>query len=219
MAREIIRQGDRTDHGGTVIEGSVTDICHGKPISYIGHKVYCPRCGGDYPIVEGVLTTTIFGKGVAVAGMKTSCGASLIPSQFTDTVEWAGGGGGAVNAGTAAAAALAPGAAQELASSLAGEDTSDEAPARKITRMYWSYGPDETPVSDVSRHYVDLNLHIETKNYSAGDTAVVVIRNDDETELTGGAPTLELQATVGADGTAKLSNVFRNRTVEIGMFA
>lgn len=151
--------------------------------------------------------------------MKTACGASLIPSQFTDTVEWASGGGGALNAGAAAAATFAPGAGQELTSSLAGQDTADEAPARKNTRMYRSYGPDETRVSDVSRHYVDLNLHIETENYSAGDTAVVVTRNDDESEPTGGAPTLELRATVGADGTAKLSNVVRNRTVEIGMFA
>jgi uncharacterized Zn-binding protein involved in type VI secretion len=225
MGREIIRQGDRTDHGGIVIEGSMTDICHGKPIAYIGHKVQCPRCGGAYPIVEGVLTTTFYGKGVAVAGMKTACGAALIPSQFTDTVEWAGGsaaGSGAAAAEAAQAAALAalgPGAAQALASATSKKEAADDSPARKITRMYWTYGPEETPVSAVSRHYVDLNLHIETENYQAGETAVVVIRNDDETELTGGASTLELQAKVGADGKAKLSNVFRGKTVEIGTFA
>ena len=93
MAGEIIRKGDRTSHGGTVVEGSLTDICHGKPIAYIGHKVHCPQCGGDFPIVEGVLTTTFYGRGVAIAGMKTSCGASLIPSQITDIVEYGGGGG------------------------------------------------------------------------------------------------------------------------------
>ena len=78
MAGEIIRQGDPTNHGGKVLEGSMTDICHGKPIAYIGHKVSCPQCKGTYPIVEGVLTTTFYGKGVAVAGMKTACGATLI---------------------------------------------------------------------------------------------------------------------------------------------
>lgn len=92
MAGEIIRLGDRTSHDGTVLEGSQTDICMGKPIAYIGHKVHCPKCKGDYPIIEGVPTTTFFGKGVALAGMKTSCGAVLIASQFTDTVEWGGGG-------------------------------------------------------------------------------------------------------------------------------
>lgn len=90
MAGEIIRLGDRTSHNGTVIEGSQMDICMGKPIAYIGHKVHCPKCRGDFPIVEGVMTTTFYGKGVALAGMKTSCGAVLIASQFTDTVEWGG---------------------------------------------------------------------------------------------------------------------------------
>jgi len=223
MAREIIRQGDRTDHGGVVLEGSLTDICHGKPISFIGHKAYCPRCGGNYPIVEGVLTTTIFGKGVAVAGMKTSCGASLIPSQFTDTVEWAGGGVAASSAtvfpDASAVAALAPGAAQGLASARAEQHAADGSHSKKITRMYWSYGPDETPVAGVSRHYVDLNLHIETEHYQAGETVVVIIKNDDETDLTEGTSNMELHATVGANGKAKISNVFRGKTVELGTFA
>lgn len=86
MAGEIIRQGDSTTHGGKVLEGSMSDICMGKPISYIGHKVSCPQCKGTYPIVEGAPTTTLYGKGVALAGMKTACGAALIPTQFTDTV-------------------------------------------------------------------------------------------------------------------------------------
>lgn len=102
MAGEIIRLGDRTSHDGTVIEGSQTDICMGKPIAYIGHKVHCPKCKGDYPIVEGVMTATFYGKGVAVAGMKTSCGAVLIAGQFTDIVEAAGGGASTQNSAAAA---------------------------------------------------------------------------------------------------------------------
>ncbi|MCS0590359.1 PAAR domain-containing protein [Massilia norwichensis] len=88
---EIIRQGDKTSHGGTVLEGSPADICMGKPIAYIGHKVQCPKCKGTFPIVEGALTTTFYGKGVALAGMKTACGAVLIASQFTDIVEYGAG--------------------------------------------------------------------------------------------------------------------------------
>ena len=94
MAGEIIRVGDRTSHGGTVLEGSPTDICMGKPIAFIGHKTLCPKCKGTFPIVDGVLTTTFYGKGVAVAGMKTSCGAVLIASQFTDIVGWSSGSSG-----------------------------------------------------------------------------------------------------------------------------
>lgn len=90
---EIIRLGDPTSHGGTVLEGSQSDICMGKPIALLGHKVFCPKCRGTFPIVEGVLTTSFYGKGVAVAGMKTACGATLIATQFTDTVEWSSGAG------------------------------------------------------------------------------------------------------------------------------
>jgi uncharacterized Zn-binding protein involved in type VI secretion len=91
MAGEIIRKGDPTSHGGTVLEGSVTDICMGQPIACINHKVYCPLCKGTFPIVEGITTTTFYGKGVAVAGMKTACGAVLIATQFTDSVDWSSG--------------------------------------------------------------------------------------------------------------------------------
>lgn len=105
MAGEIIRKGDPTSHHGVVLEGSLMDICMGQPIAFIGHKVHCPKCKGDFPIVEGVLTTTFYGKGVAVAGMKTSCGAVLIATQFTDTVEWSSGASGSSRAATAAKAA------------------------------------------------------------------------------------------------------------------
>jgi uncharacterized Zn-binding protein involved in type VI secretion len=126
MAGEIIRKGDPTNHGGVVLEGSLTDICMGKPIAYIGHKVKCPQCKGTYPIIEGVLTTTLYGKGVAVAGMKTACGAVLVATQFTDTVEWSSGAAGA--APEAAAASAAPAA---LAAGKAATATS-EAPAAKV---------------------------------------------------------------------------------------
>lgn len=88
---EIIRKGDPTSHGGHVIEGSLPDICHGKPIAFVGHQTFCPKCKGFFPIVEGVSTTSFYGNGVAVAGMKTACGATLIATQFTAIVELAGG--------------------------------------------------------------------------------------------------------------------------------
>ncbi len=37
------------------------------------------------------MTTSFYGMGVALAGMKTACGATLIATQFTDTVEYGGG--------------------------------------------------------------------------------------------------------------------------------
>jgi len=107
MAGEIIRKGDKTSHDGVVLEGSMVHICLGRPVAFIGHKVHCPKCKGDYPIVEGSLALTLNGKGVALAGMKTSCGATLIASQFVDTVAGAGGGGAGATASSPAAAAAA----------------------------------------------------------------------------------------------------------------
>jgi uncharacterized Zn-binding protein involved in type VI secretion len=221
VAGEIIRKGDRTDHDGTVLEGSETDICHGKPIAFIGHKVYCPKCKGNFPIVEGVVTTTIYGKGVAVAGMKTSCGAKLIPTQFTDVVEAAGGDGGGTQGASAARAAPAAAAAVAAAAAAATQPAADEAasearPEKAVKRIYWSYGPDRTPVDSVSRHYVDLNLHVETEHYTAGETVEIAIRNDDGSELADGLPQLTVQAKVGSDNTACVEDVFKGKTVQIG---
>lgn len=58
----------------------------------MGHKVSCPKCKRIFPIAEGAPNTTFYGRGVALAGMKTACGATLIATQFTDTVEFGGGG-------------------------------------------------------------------------------------------------------------------------------
>jgi uncharacterized Zn-binding protein involved in type VI secretion len=133
MAGEIIRKDDPTSHGGVVLEGSLTDICMGKPIAYIGHKVQCPQCKGAFPIIEGVMTTTLYGKGVAVAGMKTACGAVLVATQFTDTVEVSSGAGAApgsqapaARAATAAAAAAVTAAATGVAGKPADDKVFDE---------------------------------------------------------------------------------------------
>lgn len=232
MAGEIIRLGDSTSHGGKVIEGSQTDICHGKPIAYIGHKVSCPKCKGVFPIVEGVQTTTIFGKGVALAGMKTACGASLIASQFTDVVT-PGGGGGAKPAASpapkqAAAAKPAPaggnaaraeGAMPAAAAASAAVATEAEPAgdaAKSLKRIWWSFGEEETPVYPFSRHYVDLNVHVETENYASGEVVNLTLANDDGTGLLEGQPELAVPVKVGTDGFGKVMNVFGGRTVMLG---
>lgn len=76
----IIRLGDSTSHGGSVIEAfSQTDL-NGKPMAGVGHKVVCPLCKGVFPIAEGSALLDVGGIAVALDGMKTACGASLIAS-------------------------------------------------------------------------------------------------------------------------------------------
>ncbi len=86
-ARAIIRQGDPTSHGGTVLEGFSTFEVYGKPASGIGHKGYCPRCKRDFVIVAGAENFTFCGTNVAVEGMQTSCGAVLIATQHQALVD------------------------------------------------------------------------------------------------------------------------------------
>lgn len=109
--KAIIRLGDKTSHNGTVLEGYQDNICMGKPIAGVGHKVSCPKCPGTHTIVEGARSFFVLGVNVAVEGMKTSCGAVLVASQQTDTAEVGGGGGGAGAAAAAAAPAIAAAAA------------------------------------------------------------------------------------------------------------
>lgn len=194
----------------------MTDICHGKPIAYMGHKVACPQCKGTFPIVEGVLTTTFYGKGVAVAGMKTACGATLIATQFTDIVETGGGAASSVptSRATAGLAALATTAAADaLARAPSTSEKTDETKEKEITGISWSYGPDEIPVGGASRFYVDLNLHVKTKNYAPGEMVDIVIADDKGADVLDGVKSLTLKVKVGSDGNAKLLNAFAGKTL------
>lgn len=165
--------GDPTSHGGKVLEGSQTDLCMGKPIAFIGHKTTCPKCKGTYPIVEGVLTTTLYGKGVAVAGMKTACGAVLIATQFTDTVEWSSGASGkatsAVAAQSVGATAALAGASVALATEKAAD--ADDGEADEIEHFYTLVDGNGKPLEGY--HYdlhIDDKLHTKAGAYSEGAT-------------------------------------------------
>jgi uncharacterized Zn-binding protein involved in type VI secretion len=86
--RPIIRKGDSTSHGGTVLEGFDQFSINGIPAAGLGHKVSCPRCRpGLFTIVEGCAGSDYHGVQVSLQGMRTSCGATLIATQSTATLE------------------------------------------------------------------------------------------------------------------------------------
>lgn len=79
VGKHVIRLGDPTTHGGTVVSASSNFRMFGKQVACLGDKVTCPRQGhGSCTIVEGDPTWTIDGRHVALEGHKISCGASLI---------------------------------------------------------------------------------------------------------------------------------------------
>ncbi|MGV4093718.1 hypothetical protein ACV8S3_19475, partial [Citrobacter freundii] len=56
------------------------------------------------------------------------------------------------------------------------EDVDEE---KKITSISWSYGEDKIELGDISRHYVDLNLHIQTENYNPGESVCCAVEYND----------------------------------------
>ena len=84
MAGAMIRLGDKTSHGGTVLEASQESDSGGKAIARMGDKVSCPRCGNN-AIASGDQTLLVDGKPAARHGDKTACGATLIASQQNTT--------------------------------------------------------------------------------------------------------------------------------------
>lgn len=85
--KQIILVGDSTTHGGTVLEGFATFKIAERRVAGRGHKVRCPKCQGTFVIAEGETGDEINGVPIALEGMRTSCGATLVASQFTSSVE------------------------------------------------------------------------------------------------------------------------------------
>ncbi|MBQ0695271.1 PAAR domain-containing protein [Providencia stuartii] len=81
----IIRLGDATSHGGKVISAQENFILKGRAAAVVGDQVSCPKCKGVYAIVEGSTAMKYKGKSLALEGMKTACGATLIASQSSIT--------------------------------------------------------------------------------------------------------------------------------------
>ncbi|MGR7483756.1 PAAR domain-containing protein [Klebsiella aerogenes] len=75
----VIRIGDSTTHGGTVLEGSSGVKFGDKEVSCLGDKVSCPEHGDTY-IAEGDEGSKINGKPVALNNHHCGCGCLLISS-------------------------------------------------------------------------------------------------------------------------------------------
>lgn len=93
MSEALIVLGDSTDHGGTVTSAAPVATAGGKPIARLGDMVACPRCRGNFPIVQGNPAMTFDGAAAAYHGCAVACGARLIASQSEMTTAPASGAG------------------------------------------------------------------------------------------------------------------------------
>jgi uncharacterized Zn-binding protein involved in type VI secretion len=80
MPGPVIRLGDKTSHGGAVLEASPHSDSGGIGIARVGDKTSCPIHGSG-TIASGDMTMIVDGKPAARNGDKTSCGATLIAGQ------------------------------------------------------------------------------------------------------------------------------------------
>lgn len=86
-SRPLIVVGDRTDHGGVVIQGAPGSQAGGLAIARVGDTVSCPLQGhgGTTVIATGDPSFLIDGRPAARHGDRTACGAVLLSSQAIAT--------------------------------------------------------------------------------------------------------------------------------------
>lgn len=88
MGKNIVRLGDPTTHGGSVISASSTMIIEGKPAALIGDLVSCPiKYHGVNPIVESSEKCFSDGKGIAMDQCECACGCKVIATITTAEIE------------------------------------------------------------------------------------------------------------------------------------
>lgn len=80
QGKGVIRIGDKTSHGGTVISAQDAFVVLGKKVACAGDSVMCPRCKGVFPIRVAGSDLKHHGKPVAYDGDKAACGARLVSS-------------------------------------------------------------------------------------------------------------------------------------------
>ena len=86
---------------------------------------------------------------------------------------------------------------------------------KKIIELYWSYGDSHEKLHSISRHYVDMNLHIVTVNYSSGESVSAEIKYEDEVDLINGQKTLKVTGIVDERGIVTITKPLSGRTLNL----
>lgn len=90
----VIRLGDTTTHGGTVISASSTMVVYGIGVALEDDMTRCPQCNGDFAILPSGTGRKHMGRWVAYEGTATACGATLIsnwkslPAADSSSLTW-----------------------------------------------------------------------------------------------------------------------------------
>lgn len=89
-------------------------------------------------------------------------------------------------------------------------------PKKQVIKLYWTYGENHQPLTDESRHYVDMNLHIETTNYAPGESIEVTITSDDGDIILNKKTILNITGVVDSQGMCLIEKPFKDGTLNLG---
>ena len=81
MAKSLVTMGSSTTHGGMVSECENTFVINGIAVHLHGMKHYCPKCQVVVSSIAADQSTLVKGRGVVLAGDKTTCGATFLANQ------------------------------------------------------------------------------------------------------------------------------------------
>ena len=182
MGRKMIGVGAPTSSGGRVMEGNIgIAIDSSVDTLSVGHIASCPVCNiGKGPIVAVRPRTINLPAGAAaLEGDYVACGCPPLSNTVIAGQSTVFGGAEHANTGCVPIVAL--------------EKTTS---AKDI---FFSYGNGHVPLDAVSRFYVDVNVHIKTSGYTAGELISINVSGRVERVLS---------AVVGADGVAIVSGAF-----------
>ncbi|MCX8649472.1 PAAR domain-containing protein [Gilliamella sp. B2776] len=88
MGKNVVRLGDPTTHGGSVISVSSTMTVEGKLVALIGDLVSCPKKGhGVNKIIESSKTCFSDGKAIVIDQCLCECGCKVISTISTSEIE------------------------------------------------------------------------------------------------------------------------------------
>ena len=80
QGRGVIREDDKTDHGGHVVKASSGTVVMGKTAALAGDMTHCPQCKGNFAIKPDGAGARHIGRAYAYHDDVTECGAKLITS-------------------------------------------------------------------------------------------------------------------------------------------
>lgn len=86
---------------------------------------------------------------------------------------------------------------------------------KRVVTIFWTYGKDFQPLSDKSRFYTDMNLHVQTRNYEVGEKLNVTIKSDDGSPIAKDIQEINLSGTVEDGGVVLFKEVLKNYTLNL----